>query len=34
MGSMKGTFEMHRDDGQIFQAQVAGFTLVDPSTIN
>ncbi|MFT5586327.1 MAG: ApaG protein [Cognaticolwellia sp.] len=34
IGSMKGSFEMHRDDGQIFKAQVAGFTLVDPSTIN
>ena len=34
IGSMKGSFEMHRDDGQVFDAQVAGFTLVDPSTIN
>ena len=34
MGTMHGTFQMVRDDGVSFDAQIAPFTLVDPLDCN
>ncbi|MCU0225099.1 MAG: Co2+/Mg2+ efflux protein ApaG [Acidobacteria bacterium] len=33
-GSMRGTYEMWRDDGRRFQAEIAPFALEMPHTIN
>lgn len=34
MGSMRGTYQMVRDDGTTFDAQVAPFLLADPLSLN
>lgn len=33
-GQMRGTYQMHRDDGQMFDAQIAPFDLSLPHTLN
>lgn len=33
-GTMQGTYEMHRDDGSVFLATVAPFSLSMPYTLN
>ncbi len=34
IGSMEGTYQMVRDDGTAFEAEVALFTLEEPTSIN
>lgn len=34
LGSMHGTYTLQRDDGEVFEAEIAPFVLVDPSTEN
>jgi ApaG protein len=33
-GSMRGTYQMERDDGTTFDAEIAPFSLVVPGTLN
>lgn len=33
-GQMKGSYEMKTDDGNIFQAEIPVFVLMDPNTLN
>lgn len=33
-GTMRGTYQMVRDNGETFDAEIAPFTLVDPSQVN
>ena len=34
MGSMEGAYQMEKDDGDTFYAQIAPFTLADPLSLN
>ena len=34
MGSMHGTYEMVRENGERFEAEIAPFTLADPDSVN
>ena len=34
VGTMRGTFQMVRDDGEEFEAEIAPFTLATPNTLN
>jgi len=34
LGSMEGTYEMEREDGSRFDAQIAPFVLADPAELN
>jgi ApaG protein len=33
-GSMRGTYQMHRDDGSSFDAEIAAFSLTVPNALN
>lgn len=33
-GTMRGTYRMHREDGHVFDAEIATFTLQLPNTLN